>query len=74
MKTAIFSLAFASFVAMAVSVAPAADLACRYERNIPRRITPAARATPPGALDWFAQPLIAAGKWPACAWAIAPTV
>ncbi len=33
MKTAIFSLARASFVAMAVSVAPAADLAGRYEKN-----------------------------------------
>jgi hypothetical protein len=33
MKTAIFSLALASFVAMAVSAAPAADLARGYERN-----------------------------------------
>ena len=33
MKTAIFSLALASFVVMAVSAAPAADLAGGYERN-----------------------------------------
>ncbi len=33
MKTAIFSLALASLVAIAASAAPAADLAGRYERN-----------------------------------------
>jgi hypothetical protein len=33
MKTALFSLAFASTVSMAVSLASAADLAGRYQRN-----------------------------------------
>ena len=37
MKTAMFGLALASFVSMTVSVALAADLAGRYERNYTSR-------------------------------------
>lgn len=70
MKTAMFSLALASFVTMTVSVALAADLAGRYERNFAGRYErnyifrddTGCSCNAPGVVGLVCQPLVAARK------------